>query len=174
VQSCWHQDKADVVSCLVLGTSYLTHPRRRTSKSHGVDPVPLSLSLPRAASSAIVSSLTPSPLYSLSEHQSCSLPSTTQLGSLQQISIHAAITPPTPSKHSSRAVPPCTHSKPVPYLLSPSQPLSTFHMPLTKAGPSSGRNSPGHKGFRHPFGGRVSKHFGDMVRTLPKTPAWSK
>lgn len=37
-------------------------------------------------------------------------------------------------------------------------------MPLTKSGPSSGRNSPAHKShFRHPFGGRVSKHFGDML-----------
>lgn len=55
---------------------------------------------------------------------------------------------------------------------SPDHP-STAHMPLTKAGPSSGRNSGrnspaqsgkgSHSGF-HPFGGRVSKHFGDMVR----------
>ena len=95
-------------------------PRWRTSKSHGVDPVPLfqcTLPLPRAASSAIVSSLTPSPLYSLpDEHQSCSLPSTTQRASLQQISIHAAITPPTPCKHSSSAVIPCTY---------PTKPLHT-------------------------------------------------
>ena len=48
--------------------------------------------------------------------------------------------------------------------------LFAFHMPLTKVGSSSGRNSPAHAGksshFRHPFGGRVSKHFGDMVSTL--------
>lgn len=56
---------------LVLDTSYLTHPRWRTSKSHGV----VALPLPRAASSAaIVSSLTPSPLYSLPEHPAVFLP----------------------------------------------------------------------------------------------------
>lgn len=48
--------------------------------------------------------------------------------------------------------------------------LFAFHMPLTKVGSSSGRNSPAHAGksshFRHPFGGRVSKHFGDMVSFL--------
>lgn len=63
-----------------------------------------------------------------------------------------------------------THSRHSAYLPSPSP--TTAHMPLTKPGPSSGRNSGrnspahsgkgSHSGF-HPFGGRVSKHFGDMV-----------
>ena len=51
--------------------------------------------------------------------------------------------------------------------------LFASHMPLTKVGPSSGRNSPAHAAksshFRHPFGGRVSKHFGDMV-SFPAAP----
>lgn len=69
------------------------------------------------------------------------------------------------------------HTEPPPacHLHFPSPPaihraLFAFHMPLTKGGPSPGRNSPAHAGksshFRHPFGGRVSKHFGDMVSTL--------
>lgn len=67
-----------------------------------------------------------------------------------------------------------THSRHSAYLPSLSPP--TAHMPLTKPGPSSGRNSGrnspahsgkgSHSGF-HPFGGRVSKHFGDMVGTRP-------
>ena len=67
------QDKAGLVR--VLGTSYLTHPRRRTSKvawrCSTLDRFPV----PRAAaSSAIVSSLTPSPLYSLPKHPAVFLP----------------------------------------------------------------------------------------------------
>ena len=102
------QDKADVWSwCLIRHTS-LTHAGARQSRmalfhSHALTHFPAPR-LPQLFHHSLRLHIIPS-----QSHQSCSLPSTTQLGSLQQISIHAAIAPPTPSTHSSRAVPPCAY-----------------------------------------------------------------
>lgn len=88
----------------------------------------------------------------------------------------------TPAEQPSPTPPPLplpAHSKESLGLLPPHCPTASItaffntpqpaHMPLTKPGSSSGRNSPAHSGKGshsgfHPFGGRVSKHFGDMVR----------
>ena len=158
----------------MLGTSYLTHPSTHLTLAHVK--VAWRCSVPRVFRNCFIT-------HSIST-----------LFALRTINPAAVFLPPPPPSSdpcnislytrrdntaytdqtflSCRPTAPSRLKKAIPAVTQPTT-FNFSHMPLTKAGPSSGRNSPGHKGFRHPFGGRVSKHFGDMVSTLPTTPARS-
>ena len=74
-----------------------------------------------------------------------------------------------PSVSITRSTPPDTPTGSSLLSLLATLPPAPYSMPLTKRAPSSSRNSPSPAGHRmsgsgfHPFGGRVSKHFGDSV-----------